>query len=172
MLNHIRPVAAARGLLALSPIAVFLLLYVVVSVLIGDFYKMPMSIAFIVASMWGMALMRGMKLRERIEVFSTGAANSNILYLGAGNTLYYPSANMTINSFRAYFELNLTSGQQVKAINLNFGDEEAASIKTISESSDHSKDSDAYFTLDGRRLNDKPTQKGMYINNGRKVLIK
>ena len=48
MLNHIRPVAAARGLLALSPIAVFLLLYVVVSVLIGDFYKMPMSIAFIV----------------------------------------------------------------------------------------------------------------------------
>ena len=100
------------------------------------------------------------------------SANSNILYLGAGNALYYPSANMTINSFRAYFELNLTSGQQVKAINLNFGDEEAASIKTISESSDHSKDSDAYFTLDGRRLNDKPTQKGMYINNGRKVLIK
>ncbi|MBQ2236009.1 MAG: Na+/H+ antiporter NhaC family protein, partial [Muribaculaceae bacterium] len=81
MLNHIRPVAAARGLLALSPIAVFLLLYVVVSVLIGDFYKMPMSIAFIVASMWGMALMRGMKLRERIEVFSKGAANSNILYM-------------------------------------------------------------------------------------------
>lgn len=81
MLKHIRPVAAARGLLALSPIAVFLLLYVVVSVLIGDFYKMPMSIAFIVASMWGMALMRGMKLRERIEVFSKGAANSNILYM-------------------------------------------------------------------------------------------
>ena len=100
------------------------------------------------------------------------SANSNILYLGAGNTLYYPSANMTINSFRAYFELNLTSAQQVKAINLNFGDEEAASIKTISESSDHSKSSDTYFSLDGLRLLEKPTQKGMYIHNGRKILIK
>ncbi len=100
------------------------------------------------------------------------SANSNILYLGAGNTLYYPSANMTINSFRAYFELNLTSAQQVKAINLNFGDEEAASIKTISESSDHSESSDAYFSLDGRRLNDKPATAGLYIINGKKVVIK
>ena len=36
--------STARGLLALSPIAVFLLLYVVVSAMIGDFYKMPLSI--------------------------------------------------------------------------------------------------------------------------------
>ena len=99
------------------------------------------------------------------------SANSNILYLGAGNTLYYPSADMTINAFRAYFELNLTSGQQVKAINLNFGDEESG-IKTISESSDHSKFSDAYFSLDGRRLLSQPAPPGIYIHNGRKVLIK
>ena len=99
------------------------------------------------------------------------SANSNILYLGAGNTLYYPSANMTINAFRAYFELNLTSGQQVKAINLNFGDEENG-IKEITTDSNSSNPSNTYFSLDGLRLLDKPTQKGMYINNGRKVLIK
>ena len=99
------------------------------------------------------------------------SANSNILYLGAGNTLYYPSANMTINAFRAYFELNLTSGQQVKAINLNFGDEENG-IKEITTDSNLSNSSNTYFSLDGLRLLDKPTQKGMYINNGRKVLIK
>ena len=99
------------------------------------------------------------------------SANSNILYLGAGNTLYYPSANMTINSFRAYFELNLTSGQQVKAINLNFGDEENG-IQEITTDSSTSNTSSTYFTLDGRRLNDKPATAGLYIHNGRKVLIK
>lgn len=74
-------VSHGKGLLALSPIIVFLLLYVAVSAAIGDFYKMPLSIAFIVASVWAMATMRRMKVAERIEVFSTGAANSNILYM-------------------------------------------------------------------------------------------
>ena len=32
--------------------------------------------------------------------------------------------------------------------------------------------SDSWFTLDGRRLTTKPTSKGLYIHNGRKVLIK
>ena len=44
-------ISTGKGLLALSPIVVFLLLYVAVSVIIGDFYKMPLSIAFIIASM-------------------------------------------------------------------------------------------------------------------------
>ena len=29
-----------------------------------------------------------------------------------------------------------------------------------------------WFTLDGRMLQDKPTQKGLYIKNGRKVVIR
>ena len=33
-------------------------------------------------------------------------------------------------------------------------------------------DSDAWYTLDGRKLDKKPIKKGMYINNGRKVVIK
>jgi hypothetical protein len=32
--------------------------------------------------------------------------------------------------------------------------------------------SDAWYTLDGRRLSGKPTQKGIYINNSKKVVIK
>lgn len=46
-----RRIAASRGWLALSPVAVFLLLYVAVSILLGDFYKMPISVALVVASM-------------------------------------------------------------------------------------------------------------------------
>ena len=32
--------------------------------------------------------------------------------------------------------------------------------------------SDGWYTLDGRRLSEKPTQSGVYINGGRKVVIK
>ena len=31
---------------------------------------------------------------------------------------------------------------------------------------------DAWYTLDGRKLNGKPTTKGLYIHNGKKVIIK
>ena len=76
------PVKARRGLVALSPIVVFLMLYLVVSLVIGDFYKMPLSVALLVASMWGVAIFtRGGSLLDRIEVFSRAAGHSNILYM-------------------------------------------------------------------------------------------
>ena len=33
-------------------------------------------------------------------------------------------------------------------------------------------DSEAWYTLDGKRLNAKPNTKGIYVNNGKKVVIK
>lgn len=74
-------ISTGKGLLALSPILVFLVLYVVVSAMIGDFYKMPLSIAFILATMWALVTMPRMKITERIEIFSSGASNTNILYM-------------------------------------------------------------------------------------------
>lgn len=74
-------ISCGKGLLALSPILVFLLTYVVVSVIIGDFYKMPLSIAFIIASMWALLITPKLKVTERIDIFSKGAANTNILYM-------------------------------------------------------------------------------------------
>lgn len=69
------------GLLALSPMAVFLLLYVAVSAFIGDFYKIPISVALLVASMWAIVIYRGRPLKERIETFSKAAADSDIIYM-------------------------------------------------------------------------------------------
>ena len=74
-------VSVAQGLLALSPLLVFLLMYLVLSVILGDFYKVPLSVAFIVASLWGVATMRGVPLRRRIDIFSGGAANKDIIYM-------------------------------------------------------------------------------------------
>ena len=74
-------ISAARGWLALSPFILFLILYVAVSVIIGDFYKMPISVALVVASMWAVVVMHGRPLAKRIEVFSRAAGHSNILYM-------------------------------------------------------------------------------------------
>lgn len=67
--------------MALSPAILFLTLYVIVSLLIGDFYQMPISVALVVASVWGVAIYRGHPLHARIETFSRAAGHSNILYM-------------------------------------------------------------------------------------------
>ena len=79
--HEIKEIPLKKGLLALSPIAVFLLFYLVVSLVIGDFYKMPLSIAFIIAAIWSISLTRDIKLSKRIEIFSKGASNENVLYM-------------------------------------------------------------------------------------------
>lgn len=107
-----------------------------------------------------------------ITIPEDGSKNTDYLYLGANNTLYYPAdeASVTIKAFRAYFKLNLPSGQQAKSFVLNFGDDnEVTSIKQINNAASAT---DTYFTLDGRRLNDKPSTPGLYIINGKKVVIK
>ncbi len=69
------------GLLALTPVIVFLLSYVAVSLAIGDFYKMPIAVSLVLASAWGLIICRGYKLHDRIELFSRAAGHSNILYM-------------------------------------------------------------------------------------------
>lgn len=75
-----KEISTRRGLLGLSPVIVFLLLYVVVSVIAGDFYAMPFAVALLVASAWAVVISRG-TLAERLEVFSRAAGHSNIIYM-------------------------------------------------------------------------------------------
>jgi len=68
-------------------------------------------------------------------------------------------------------------GGPVRAFVLNFGDDErndnnATGIISVHDSGFMVNGSDAWYTLDGRKLSDKPTQRGIYVNNGRKVVIK
>lgn len=66
---------------ALSPLMVFLCLYLVTSLLVNDFYKVPITVAFLVSSCYAIAITRGLPLEERIHRFSTGAGNKNILLM-------------------------------------------------------------------------------------------
>ncbi len=69
------------GWLALSPLFVFLCLYLVSSIIANDFYKIPISAAFLLASIYGILICRGKSLEERVSVFSRGAGNRNVLLM-------------------------------------------------------------------------------------------
>jgi hypothetical protein len=110
---------------------------------------------------------------------SLEANDKTVLYLGASNKLYYPSQNRTMGSCRAVFRLHNglavgdlpTPGQaNARAFVLNFGDE-STGITTTNDTNDTNSDG-AWFTLDGRKLSQKPSQHGIYIKNGKKVVIK
>jgi Na+/H+ antiporter NhaC len=71
----------SKGLIALSPLGVFVILYLVTSIIAGDFYKVPITVAFMISSIYAIAIAKGMPLKERIEVFSRGAASSQMMLM-------------------------------------------------------------------------------------------
>lgn len=70
-----------KGLLSLSPIIVLLVVYLAGALLAGDFYRIPIGVAFVTAAIYAIAITRGDSLYKRVEIFSQGAANSNIMYM-------------------------------------------------------------------------------------------
>ncbi|MCD7935620.1 MAG: Na+/H+ antiporter NhaC family protein, partial [Tannerellaceae bacterium] len=61
---------------ALLPLWVFVISYVCVSVIAGDFYKMPITVAFVLSSIVDIDNSKGGKLSNRIEQFCRGAAHN------------------------------------------------------------------------------------------------
>ena len=70
-----------KGLLALSPLMVFIILYLVTSIIAGDFYKVPITVAFMAASIYAIVVSGGMPLRKRIDTFSRGASTEQMLLM-------------------------------------------------------------------------------------------
>lgn len=66
---------------SLSPLLVFLCLYLITSIIINDFYKVPITVAFLAASCYAILITQRMSLEERINLFSSGASNKNIFIM-------------------------------------------------------------------------------------------
>ena len=70
-----------KGIIALSPLFVFAILYLVTSIIAGDFYKVPITVAFMAASMYAVVVCRGIPLKERINVYSRGASKGQMMLM-------------------------------------------------------------------------------------------
>ena len=105
--------------------------------------------------------------------------DKTMLFLGGNNTLYYPNGVQTtnVNAFHAYFQLadgyvcgpSTNGGNGINSFELNFG-ETVNSIVDLPSSSD--LHSDGWYTLDGRRLEKQPAQKGIYLYGRKKITVK
>ena len=69
------------GMLALSPLLVFLGVYLISSLVAADFYKVPVAAAFIIATAYAFFITRGLSTNEKISLFSEGAGNKNVLLM-------------------------------------------------------------------------------------------
>ncbi len=111
------------------------------------------------------------------------------LYVGANNILRYPSPtkDFTLKTFRGYFQL--MAGDE------SASDPLAPSLDIVSNIDDNNETTGivdiehgilniehgtlniehsaaaGWYTLDGRKLDGKPTKKGLYIHNGNKLVI-
>ena len=106
--------------------------------------------------------------------------NTSVFLMGAGNTLFYPNgeSNSYVNTCRAYFQLadgyelatEASVGQNAKVVRIDFNFGDGHGIATGIVSLDDSQNNAGVYTLSGVKL-DKATKKGVYIQNGRKVVI-
>ena len=60
---------------------VFIVLYLVTSIIAGDFYKVPITVAFMVSSIYAIIVHGGRPLKERIDIFSRGAATGQMMLM-------------------------------------------------------------------------------------------
>ena len=70
-----------KGLIALSPLGVFIVLYLVTSIVAADFYKVPITVAFMAASLYAIVINGGRPLNQRISTFSSGASTEQMMLM-------------------------------------------------------------------------------------------
>ena len=68
-------------MLALSPMLVFMAVYLVGSLLAGDFYKVSLPVAFLTASAYAVCITPKLRLKERVAIFSRGAGDENMMLM-------------------------------------------------------------------------------------------
>ena len=107
-------------------------------------------------------------LGSLIGTYHAGDAIPNNGLFLSGNKFWYSAGATKIKAFRAYFMLNEVLSGVAEAKVRFMVDEDAAAIEGITPDMENG----VWYTLDGRQLNGKPTEKGVYIVDGKKVLIK
>ena len=104
----------------------------------------------------------------------TTTAQSNIYALNTAGNTFALSSSATVAPFGAYFMIGVPD-MAVAPATINFAvrgsNGNTTAIATINVNGNGNANSN-WYTLDGRRLNSRPAQKGIYLNNGKKIIIK
>ena len=100
---------------------------------------------------------------------------NEVIYLGSRNVIGYAtltesSPTRTLRSFRAHFELTLGGPSHAPVRQVFFNDDNTTEFIPIEM--DLKNTDDAWYTIQGVKLDGMPTEKGLYIHNGSKVSIK
>ena len=96
---------------------------------------------------------------------------SSILWLVGDNKLQYVKNGAHLGACRAYFKIgDGSAAARLTSFNLNFGEDDTTGVITMSDG--RCKMSDVWYTINGVKLDGKPTAKGLYIVNGKKTMIK
>ena len=102
-----------------------------------------------------------------LEPTELNGGDKTVLFVTGGDKLTYPKNTGNINAFRAYFQLS--QAVEARAFRMSFDDVATGISLTPNPSS---KSEGSIYSLDGRKYEKKPTQKGVYIVNGKKTIIK
>lgn len=96
---------------------------------------------------------------------------NEIIYIGSSNKIGYSQRERNLSRFRAHFSIPSTVGgvPSTSRIDINFGDGTTAIIPLTTEKC---LNNNCWYTIDGRKLNSEPTNKGLYLLDGRKVIVR
>ena len=103
------------------------------------------------------------------DAFDITADDSDIWYMKSDNTLTHTAKPRTLKAVRTYFQLSEELSSGVNSFSIDFGDGETST--GITEIADSSAP-EGYFNLQGVKFDNAPKQKGVYIVNGKKVVVK
>lgn len=121
------------------------------------------------------ALDTGWEIRnDQVVPIMTDGNEGDYTNFYLNNSLFLKVESMVIiPANRAYLRLPSSVVGDTKIVKLWWGNEEPSPIATsISEATQEKVQSDDWFTIEGIKLNGKPTEKGIYIRNGKKIIIK
>ena len=107
------------------------------------------------------------------QLVINGDNRNHILLFASQNKIGYANTNRILNAFRAY--IYIPESAAVRSFAMDFGNEEATGIVNVEENSSLftlNSSLTEWYSLDGRQLQGKPAQKGVYITKGRKIFIK
>jgi hypothetical protein len=102
---------------------------------------------------------------------------NEVIYLGSRNVIGYAtltanSPTRTLRTCRAHFEIPAGGSSHAPVRQVLFNDGTTTEVIIISASPNDAAIDDAWYTIQGIKLEEMPTEKGLYIHNGSKVSIK